>query len=160
MQNRPQIGGVVNVGAAFNHQVMSMGLTQGETIVTAGAPMPPQIVGYNQGVATGVGISTVGVGAIAPPLIGASTVVGTGYGVGGYGVGVGGYGVGVGGYNTGYSVGGAGYSGVGVSGYGAGYGGVGYSQYGGGVTQTPGVVTNVDLAGNVTQTPVMVTNTA
>jgi hypothetical protein len=29
MQGMQQIGGVVNVGAAVNHQVVSMGVTQG-----------------------------------------------------------------------------------------------------------------------------------
>jgi len=34
LQNMKQIGGVVNVGAAMNHTVTSIGVTQGETIVT------------------------------------------------------------------------------------------------------------------------------
>jgi len=162
MQNMRQLGGVVNVGAPMNHTVTSLGFSQGETIVTPGVALPPQIVNYTAGVPTGV-----------------ASGIGAGYGAG-YGVGVG---VGqqfygqpalaativpnvatstvVGGYGAGYpgAYGGAGYGGAG---YGAGYGvggGVGYSGYGGATTQTPGVVTNVGINGQVTQTPVMVTNT-
>ena len=139
-----QIGGVIGVGAAFNHQVVSDGVSQGETIVTAGAPLPPQIVGYTQGV------STLGVGVGGP--------IGVGVGVGGpigVGVGVGPIGVGVGSVVGGYT---GGAYGVGTSAYGVGLGARGYGY--GGVTQTPGVVTNVDVAGNLTQTPVVVTNRA
>ena len=64
MQGMQQIGGVINVGAAFNHQVVSVGVTQGETMVTAGAPLPPQIVGYTQGVATTGGSAIGGIGGI------------------------------------------------------------------------------------------------
>lgn len=133
LQGMKQIGGVINVGAAFNHQVVSLGVTQGETYVQTGAPLPPQVVGYTAGIATGVGAAVVPpIAPVVAPVVATSTY-------GGYG----GYqGVGV-----------SGYQGVGVSGYG------GYGGYGG-VTQTPGVVTNVDVTGNVTQTPVVVTNRA
>jgi len=141
-----QIGAVINVGAAMNHTVTSLGVTQGETYVNTGAPMPAQVVNYIPGVPTGQGIATGGIGmsgvgmggyGMTGPALATTVVptVATSTVVGGYGTQYGGYG--------------AQYGGVGVSGYGV----------GGGVSQTPGVVTNVDAAGNVTQTPVMVTNT-
>lgn len=180
MQGMQQIGGVVSVGAAINHQVVSIGVTQGETIVTAGAPLPPQIVGYTQGVVAAgpaLGVSGVGIGGYGAiggvvggygavtqtPAVVTNTTVGglvtqtpavvtnTGFGGAGYGIG----GVGVSGYGVGVPA--VGVSGYGT-GYGVGYGGVGVSGYGG-VTQTPGVVTNRGIDGTVTQTPVMVTNT-
>jgi hypothetical protein len=52
---------VVNVGQAINHQVVSLGMTQGETIVTPGVPLPPQITGVYQGVSTGA-LSRSGIG--------------------------------------------------------------------------------------------------
>jgi len=171
LQGMKQVGGVVNVGAAMNHTVTSMGVTVGETFVTPGPPMPAQVVNYVPGVATGVGVATGGYGGIGVsgvgvggygygvggPAVATSTVVG-GYGGAGYGAG---YGTGIGaGYGAGYGVQGVGVQGVGYSGYGAGYGGAGYggAGYGGAMSQTPGVVTNVDISGNITQTPVMVTN--
>lgn len=63
-----QVGGVIGVGAAFNHQVVSLGVTQGETLVSTGVPLPPQVVNYIPGVAA---VSTTGYG------------YGAGYGVGG-----------------------------------------------------------------------------
>jgi len=166
IQNMRQLGGVVNVGAPMNHTVTSLGFTQGETFVTPGVALPPQVVNYipgvPTGVASGVGVGVglgVGVGPVvgapvfAPPALATTVVptVATSTVVGGYGAGYpGAYG--------GVGYGGAGYGGVGYgAGYGAGYG-VGYSGYGA-TTQTPGVVTNVGLGGTVTQTPVMVTNT-
>lgn len=153
LQGMRQVGAVINVGAAMNHTVTSLGVTQGETFVNTGAPMPAQVVNYIPGVPTGAGIATGGIGVSGVGIGGygmtgpalATTVVptvATSTVVGGYGTQYGGYGAQYGGY-------GAQYGGIGVSGYGV----------GGGLTQTPGVVTNVDVAGNVTQTPVMVTNT-
>ena len=153
LQGMKQVGGVIGVGAAINHQVVSLGVTQGETFVSTGAPMPAQVVNYIPGVATGVGVSTVGVGAVG---VGYPGPVGVGYPGVGIGTSV------VAPAVTTTTVGVSGYPGVypgayPVGGVGVGVGAVGVG-YPGAVTQTPGVVTNMDVAGNVTQTPVMVTN--
>ena len=176
LQGMKQVGGVINVGAAINHQVVSLGVTQGETMVAQGAPMPAQVVNYVPGMATGgaLGVSGVRMGAttIGGGYTGASVVPGGVYpgaiGVSGMGAGYGqSFGqttvTGVTGGYSGYGVGGMGMTGgYGVAGgYGTGMGmGMTGGYRGGAMTQTPGVVTNVGVDGTVTQTPVMVTNTA
>jgi len=140
-------GQVVNVGAAINHTVVSLGVTQGETIVTPGVPQGPVIVNTIPGISTsGVRITGMGVAPMVPPV---------GMGVSGYGTSMG-----YGGYegNMGMAITSNIASGMAASMGANGYNG--YSNYnnGYGLTQTPAVVTNVNLDGSVVETPVVVTN--